>query len=90
MDKVKKLLAAGADLPMALRQALGVTFNEFCETNSLDRTWFSLVVNARAVPNEQILSSLSAQLGGSPEEWLALWFECARGVAEGASLEKVG
>lgn len=80
MRAVKKLMEAGLTFPAAVRAALeqrGLDVTQFAERYKLDRIQLSKAINLRLVPSAAQLMALTGELGATPEEWRALWFEKA-------------
>lgn len=72
MDKVKKLVAAGATIPGAIREALtqnGLTVAGFAEKYRRPRTNLTSVLSGTRAPNDADLDALIAELGGTADEW---------------------
>lgn len=81
MEKVKRLVAAGGSLAAAVKDALAdkqLTVADVAERHDgVVREQLSAVINLRLVPQAPHLAALSTELGGTPEEWLALWWSVA-------------
>lgn len=78
MDKVKKLLDAGLSFADAVKGALGKTIGQLATEHGLTRPRFSEMLNGKWVPDERQLAALTAELGGTSEQWLDLWFKQAQ------------
>lgn len=78
MDKVHQLLAADLSFAEAVKAALGKTVEQIALDHKLQRPRFSEMLNGRIVPDDRQLAALVAELGGTSEEWLDLWFTQAR------------
>lgn len=72
MDKVKKLVAAGASIPGAIREALsqnGLTVAAFAEKYDRPRTNLTSVLSGTRAPTDLDLDALISELGGAADEW---------------------
>lgn len=80
MQKVKRLIDAGASIPGAIKEALGMPLTEFADKHALPRGTTSEVVNGGRRPTETQVQALIAELGGTPEEWRDLLWRAAKPV----------
>lgn len=72
MDKVKKLIRAGASIPGAIRVALGEPLSVVAERRGIERARLSAAINGIERAREPIVAALVAELGGTPDEWREL------------------
>lgn len=72
MEQVKKLIAAGASITGAIKEALGMNVSEFAEKYQLSRATTAHHLNATMRPTEATVNALVAELGGTPDEWREL------------------
>lgn len=72
MDKVKKLVEAGASIPMAIRDSLGMSLAAFAEKYELPRSSITNHVNGTVRATDDTIAALIAELGGTPDEWREL------------------
>lgn len=72
MEKVKKLVDAGASIPDAIKAALAVTVSEFADKYDVTQPMVSEAINGTRRPTERILAALIAELGGTEAEWREL------------------
>jgi plasmid maintenance system antidote protein VapI len=80
VEKVKQLVSAGSSLVGAVKEALAdkqLDISGLAEKRDIDRKELSAVLNLRVVPTPRVLAALSAELGGTPDEWTALWWRVA-------------
>lgn len=74
MDKVKALVAAGASLANAVRDALGDrSIAQVALERGVSRQNLTSALNGARVPTEREIEALIAELGGSPDEWRQLF-----------------
>lgn len=81
MDKVKSLIASGARIPIAIREALfsnGLTVLAFATKYSLPDKAVSNAINGNVRPTDHLIEALVAELGGSADDWRLLLWEAAR------------
>lgn len=78
MQKVKTAIGAGISFGTAIKENLGAAVQSFCADNELPKTQFSEMLNGRRVPDNEQLKALIAAIGGTPQEWLDLWFASAQ------------
>lgn len=70
MDKVKALLAAGASLPNAVRDALGGrSLARVAIENGIHRSELYSTLSGARVASQKTIDVLVAELGGTPDEW---------------------
>lgn len=81
MNKVKQLINAGATVPTAIKESLGMTVGEFADKHGLPRPSTSEVINLGRRPTEAQAEALAAELGGTPEEWRLLLWQAAKPTA---------
>lgn len=72
MDKVKKLLRAGASLSTALRAALDMSVAAFAAKHGLPRTMVNSQFTGRIAFSDPVINALIAELGGDAAGWRAL------------------
>ena len=73
MDKVKKLIRAGASIPSAIRLALEpLTVQAFAEKHGRNRNSVSNEINGNVRATDATIDALIAELGGSADEWREL------------------
>lgn len=72
MEKVKKLVEAGASVGGAIKESLGMSVSAFAAKYGLPRTSTSEALNGSGVATERVIDALTAELGGAPDEWRAL------------------
>lgn len=80
MDKIKKLIAAGASHRTAIKESLGMTVSAFAEKKGLPRATLSDTLGGRIRPTDAIVQAFVEELGGTPDEWRMLLWESARPV----------
>ena len=78
MDKVKRLIKAGASIPGAIREALGMTVEEFSAKYDRPPTHVSAVINGKRAPVEADIDAFVAAQGGTPDEWRELLWLAGR------------
>jgi transcriptional regulator with XRE-family HTH domain len=78
MEKVKKLVELGVPIPVAIKQAIGVSLGEFAERNEIPMTTVSETINGARRPTERILNALISELGGTEDEWRMLLWEAGK------------
>lgn len=78
MDKVKKLVRAGASIPTAIKESLGMSVVDFADKHDLPRAAVSNAINGNVRPSEPLVAALVAELGGTPDDWRLLLWEAAR------------
>jgi plasmid maintenance system antidote protein VapI len=81
MDKVKKLVDAGATISGAIREVLsqnGLSITAFADKYERNRPNMTSVIAGSKAPTEDDIKALVAELGGEPEEWKVLLFEAGR------------
>ena len=84
MDKVKRLIAAGATISGAIKEALGTPVIGFADKHGLPRTTASEVLRGSRAPTAGIVAALIAELGGTEAEWRDLLWRAGKPAA-GAS-----
>jgi plasmid maintenance system antidote protein VapI len=72
VEKVKRLIEAGASVSTAVREALGMSITAFADTHGLSRQTVNSQITGRIAPNAAFLEALIAELGGTQEEWMSL------------------
>lgn len=77
MEKVKRLVDAGAKPTSAIKEALGMSVTEFCDLYKLPRGTTSEALNASRKPTAAQLKALSKHLGGSTAAWQRFLWEAA-------------
>lgn len=79
MEKVKRLVEAGASVPTALKEALGMSLTAFVAAHpGLVREEISGVVNLRIVPDDDQAVAFAAEYGCTPVEFREFWWTYAR------------
>jgi plasmid maintenance system antidote protein VapI len=78
MEKVKKLIDAGASIPTAIKEALGMELKEFAERHEVSRAGVSNAINGTVRPTDRIIDAFIAELGGTPDEWRELLWLAGR------------
>jgi transcriptional regulator with XRE-family HTH domain len=78
MDKVKKLIEAGATTRTAIKEALGMSVSDFAEKHRLSRPVVAAVLAGDRRASAGIIAALVAELGGTEVEWRVLLWEAAR------------
>lgn len=72
MDKVKKLIAAGASIPGAIREALGMNATELARKYGLSRSSVANHLSGAVRATDDTIAALVAELGGTPDDWREL------------------
>lgn len=78
MEKVKKLVEAGAPIPSAIKTALGMPLTTFADKYGRSRQNINDAINARRIATDADIDALVAELGGTRDEWRMLLWEAAR------------
>jgi plasmid maintenance system antidote protein VapI len=82
MEKVRKLIEAGARAGVAIRETLfsdrSLTLAGFAAKYELPEKSVSNAINANVRPTDALVEALSTELGGSADEWKMLLWEAAR------------
>jgi hypothetical protein len=78
VDKVKRLMEAGADIPTAIKTALGMQLIVFADKYEIPRTSANEAINGVRRPSRKVIDALIAELGGTELEWRYLLWEAAR------------
>jgi plasmid maintenance system antidote protein VapI len=81
MEKVKRLIEAGARAGVAIRECLAdrqLNVATFAEKYELPEKAVSNAINANVRSTDALVEALSTELGGSPDEWKMLLWEAAR------------
>lgn len=81
MDKVRKLIEAGARVGIAIREALldcGLTVATFAAKYEVNEKAVSNTINANIRPTDTIIAALVKELGGTSDEWKMLLWEAAK------------
>lgn len=74
MDKVKRLVEAGASLSGAVREALAPrSLADVATDQGVDKTTLYQVVNGRLIASQKIVDAIVAELGGTADEWRTLF-----------------
>jgi hypothetical protein len=85
MDKVKRLLEAGADLADAVRSALGGrSFSDVARDRRVNRANLTSALNGSRAPSASEIGALIAELGGTEPEWRAVFAKAAQRKLEKA------
>jgi plasmid maintenance system antidote protein VapI len=69
VNKVKKLIAAGASVAEAIRVALGRSVAQFAEEKKLNRAAFSAHINGSVRATDETIAALIEEFGGTEKEW---------------------
>lgn len=80
MEKVKKLIEAGATIQGAIREAIGIPITQFAEKYNLPRSSVHNHITGHVKASDATVNALVAELGGTPDEWRMLLWEAARPV----------
>lgn len=81
MEKVRKLIEAGARCGVAIREALldrGLTVQTLAAKYDLPEKAVSNSINANVRPTDALVDALVAELGGEPHDWRMLLWEAAK------------
>lgn len=81
MDKVKKLIEAGASVPGAIREALaqkGLSVLAFADQYELPYRAASGAINGGVRATDSMIDALVRELGGGAEEWRELLWLAAK------------
>lgn len=73
MVKVQALLSAGSSLSGAVRETLPTSLADFAERRDVPRTTLSEALNGKRAPTDTIVDALVAEIGGTADEWRALF-----------------
>jgi plasmid maintenance system antidote protein VapI len=78
MEKVEKLIEAGARLGIAIREALltdrNLTVAGLADKYSLNEKAVSNAINGNIRASDGVVAALVAELGGTPDGWrMLLW-----------------
>lgn len=86
MDKVNKLVEAGASVSTAIKEALlPMTVGEFSDKYDLPRPAVSNAINSRIRPTDELVNALVSEMGGEAHEWRMLLWKAAEPVADAAA-----
>jgi hypothetical protein len=85
VEKVKKLVEAGATVPGAIKDLLSqkdppLTIESFSDKHGLNRTAMSEVINLRKAPTDPQVAALISEFGGTEDECRHFLWEAARPV----------
>jgi len=78
MERVNKLIEAGASIPTAIKEALGMSVTDFAEKHDLDRPTVSAQINGSVRAGADTINALIAELGGTEAEWVELLWRASR------------
>lgn len=78
MDRVKKLIRAGARTQTAIREALGMTLTAFADKYGIPRSLAQQHITGRLRPSDATIAGLIAELGGTEAEWRELFWQAAK------------
>ena len=78
MDKVKKLMEAGLPIPAAVKAALAMPLSEFADKYALPRGSVTNHVNGIVRATDETVAALTAELGGSDNEWREVLWQAGR------------
>lgn len=85
MEKVKKLIRAGASIPGAIKEALGEPVTVIALRQGVDRTQLSNAINGNLRATDAVIAALVAELGGTSSEWRELLWLAAKPQTAAAS-----
>lgn len=88
MDKVKRLIRAGASISGAIRETLaqnGLTISSFADKYGRSRQNMTSIINGTRSPAEDDVSALVSELGGTATEWRVILHEAGRPSIAAAS-----
>lgn len=85
MDKVKAMIAAGASIPTAIKESLGMPLRVLAEKHGIAAPVMSDVINGNRRATDAHLDALISELGGTRYEWRRLLWEAAKPVDEPAA-----
>jgi hypothetical protein len=69
MDKVKRLIEAGASIPTAIKESLGMSVADFARKHQLVRASVANHINGTVKAADETVAALVAELGGTEAEW---------------------
>lgn len=72
MEKVKRLIAAGASIPMAIKDSLGMTIAAFATEYGVSPKSVANHLNGTVRASNETIDALVDHLGGTPDEWREL------------------
>lgn len=72
MNKVKRLIAAGASVTEAIRVALGRPVAQFAIEKNLNRAAFSSHINGSVRATNETITALMDEFGGTEKQWRRL------------------
>lgn len=78
MEKVKKLVRAGASIPTAIKECLGRPVTTFADDHELPRAAVSNAINGNVKPSEPLIAALIEEMGGTEAEWRDLLWRAAK------------
>lgn len=81
MDKVKRLIRAGASISGAIREALiqnGLTISAFADKYKRNRQNMNQVIAGSRAPTDDDLTAFTKELGGDAADWRVLLHEAGR------------
>lgn len=81
MEKVKKMIDAGASIPVAIKEVLaqrGLTIAGFAERYHLNRTATSNHINGNVRATDDTVNALVSELGDTPDGWRELLWLAAK------------
>lgn len=85
MDKVKKLIEAGASVPTAIKESLGMGVSDFADKHGLQRPVLSDVINGNRRAPDAYVDALVKDLGGTVDEWRELLWLAGKPVPASAA-----
>jgi plasmid maintenance system antidote protein VapI len=78
MEKVKKLIEAGARIPTAIKESLPVTLGAFADQHGLNEKAVSNAINGNVRPSDDLIAAFVRELGGTEAEWRELLWLAAK------------
>lgn len=89
VEKVKKLVEAGASVPTAIKEALAMDVGDFAQKYGRPSTRISSVINGSMRANDDDLAAFAAELGGTVDEWRMLLMRARMSSEELATLRQL-
>jgi plasmid maintenance system antidote protein VapI len=78
VDKVKRAVKAGVSIPVAIREALGMSISAFALKHRLPRSSATNHIRGHVKATPDTINALIAELGGTEEEWRHLLWQAAK------------
>lgn len=93
MEKVKKLVEAGASIPAAIKEGLAQagcpTIADFAAKHGLVRASVANHINGTVRATDDTVAALVAELGGDPDDWRELLWLAAKPARAGDPRERL-